>query len=174
MEWKIESEVFTGTPHIVPCPDDDGQTQYYWVPHITSSQSNFLGVNILKRGEWTVKKKQEIQNVIDESLDRYHWATRCWQEQLKEQKDHLQNVIRKFCDRYTSYTPETLSKYTIVSEMLSKIEINPFVHKNWSIFQLNLIEALNSRPLPSNLMNDTFNSSLQPSKIPKRRYIIDD
>ncbi|CAB5178235.1 unnamed protein product [Rhizophagus irregularis] len=109
VEWKIESEVFTGTPHIVPCPDDDGQTQYYWVPHITSSQSNFLGVNILKRGEWTVKKKQEIQNVIDESLDRYHWATRCWQEQLKEQKDHLQNVIRKFCDRYTSYTPETLS-----------------------------------------------------------------
>ncbi|CAB4483080.1 hypothetical protein RhiirA1_409392 [Rhizophagus irregularis] len=168
VEWKIESEVFTGTPHIVPCPDDDGQTQYYWVPHITSSQSNFLGVNILKRGEWTVKKKQEIQNVIDESLDRYHWATRCWQEQLKEQKDHLQNVIRKFCDRYTSYTPETLSKYTIVSEMLSKIEINPFVQKNWSIFQLNLIEALNSRPLPSNLMNDTFNSSLQPSKIPKR------
>ncbi|GES99596.1 hypothetical protein GLOIN_2v1541855 [Rhizophagus clarus] len=170
VEWKIESEVFTGTPHIVPCPDDDGQTQYYWVPHITSSQSNFLGVNILKRGEWTAKKKQEIQSVIDESLDRYHWATRCWQEQLKEQKDHLQNALRKFCDRYTSYTPEILSKHTVVSDMVSIIEINPFIQQNWDDFQSCLIEALKSKPLPSNLMNNTFNNPTQPPnpKAPRR------
>src|SRR5688572_6457475 len=109
--WKIESEVFTGTPHIVPCPDDDGITQYYWVPHITSSQNEFLGVNSLKRGEWTAKKKQEIQSVIDESLERYHWVTKCWQEQLREQKDCLQTALQKFCDQFTSYTPEMLAKH---------------------------------------------------------------
>jgi len=155
MNYKIESEVFTGTPHIVPCPDDDGITQYYWFPHITLSQNVFLGVNSLKRGEWTVKKKQEIQSVIDESLERHHWVTRCWQEQLKEQKEHLQAALQDFCDRFTSYKPEVLVKHFIISEMLANIEMNPFVQQDWNSFQLHLIGALKYKPLSNNLMNNT-------------------
>jgi hypothetical protein len=128
-----------------------------------------LGVNILKRGEWTAKKKQEIQSVIDESLERYHWVTKCWQEQLREQKDYLQNALQKFCDQFTSYTPEMLAKHKVISEMLTNIEMNPFVQQDWYNFQSNLIEALKSKPLSSNLMNNTSTLSTQSSKVIRRR-----
>ncbi|RIA99555.1 hypothetical protein C1645_277978 [Glomus cerebriforme] len=167
MEWKIESEVFTGTPHIVPCPDDDGITQYYWVPHITSSQSDFLSVNILKRGEWTVKKKQEIQSVIDESLERYHWVTKCWQEQLRDQKDHLNTALRMFCCRFTSYTPENLVKNMVVLKMMDNIEMNPFVQQDWNNFQSDLIEALKSKPSSNNF---NIPSTSTQAKGPRRSY----
>src|SRR5438874_1481547 len=83
--------------------------------------------------------------VIDESLERYHWATRCWQERLKEQKGYLQTALQEFCDRFTSYTPEMLSKYIVISELLANIEMNPFVQRDWNNFQSHLIEALKSK-----------------------------
>ncbi|CAG8615175.1 8771_t:CDS:2, partial [Acaulospora morrowiae] len=133
-ECQIDQRVINTIPHLIPCPDDNGRTHYYWFPCVLAAQSE-LGKNSEMAKDY---KKPELKRLTDENIKRYRWITQCWSEQVEEQKSIVKEFIRNM--GLNDF------KDPIIEQMFEDVNANPFIKPDFDAYA----EALrNLKPVNS-------------------------
>ncbi|KAF0370525.1 f-box domain contaning protein [Gigaspora margarita] len=120
-EHQIDKNIIDGTPPLVPCPDDGGKTQYYWLPHAISAQK-----------ELQAKSESDSEELNKENIERHLLVTRYWNEQVTHQQNKVQTIVREFYEKKALNTSDMSNP--VIKNLMSKITINPFVEQDFDSF----------------------------------------
>ncbi|RIB28276.1 hypothetical protein C2G38_2137422 [Gigaspora rosea] len=120
-EHQIDKSIIDGIPPLVPCPDDGGKTQYYWLPHAISAQK-----------ELQTKSESDSEELNKENIERHLLVTRYWNEQVTHQQNKVQTIVREFYEKKALNTSDMSNP--VIKNLMSKITINPFVEQDFDSF----------------------------------------
>ncbi|CAG8451213.1 5814_t:CDS:2 [Acaulospora colombiana] len=124
-EFFIDRRVLNILSHLIPCPDDNGRSHYYyWLPQALAAQSEFDKNSGIAR-----EKKPELQRLTDDSIKRYRWITQCWTEQLIEQKSIVKRTIQNM-----GLSDPSFPNDPIIEQIFEDINVNPFVKLDFKAY----------------------------------------
>ncbi|CAG8734426.1 14705_t:CDS:2, partial [Racocetra fulgida] len=127
-EFQIDKSIIDGIPPLVPCPDDGGKTQYYWLPHVTSVQRK------LQTESNSNEPKPEVGHLNEENIERHLLVTQYWKEQVVHQQNKVQTIVREFYEKKILNTSDIFTNNPVIKNIMGKILINPFVEQDFKSF----------------------------------------
>ncbi|CAG8494524.1 3696_t:CDS:2, partial [Scutellospora calospora] len=142
---KIDMSIINNIPPLVPCPDDRGRTQYYWLQHVISAQKRLQ----------TNSDEPDLELGSNEDNIELHLAvTRRWNEKVILQQNKVQAIVKELYEKKTLNTSEMFMNNPVIKNLMSKILINPFIEQDFQSF----IEELKSVVKSGHSITDTTSS----------------
>ncbi|CAG8509303.1 22567_t:CDS:2, partial [Dentiscutata erythropus] len=154
-EYHIDKSIIDGIPPLVPCPDDGGKTQYYWLPHAISTQKD-------------LQTKSESVELNKENIERHLLLSRYWDEQVTLQQNKVHAIVREFYEKKALNTSDMSNP--IIKNLMSKITINPFVEQDFDLF-IEEIKAVVKRDDISTNHTDIPSKDVKPNRPQKRNSV---
>ncbi|CAG8658278.1 8060_t:CDS:2 [Cetraspora pellucida] len=127
-EYQIDKSTIDHIPPLVPCPDDGGKTQYYWLPHAIFAQRK------LQTKSDSSEPKLEVDRLNEENIERHLLVTRYWNEQVVHQQNKVQTIVREFYEKKMLNTSDIFTNNPVIKSIMGKILINPFVEQDFKSF----------------------------------------